>query len=612
MFWGIVVSLVVPAFGSDVKINEVLVNPAGSDSAAQAEWVELLNVGDEPIDLSGWSIERAKSSSYSRVADLPEGLILEPGAYLVVGEPKASPADIAVDQLDLGQGGDGDGVALVRADGVQEDVVVYSTTRDESVCDLSLGVNAQGISDGVGVPDCVVYGPSEGLSIGRLPDGQDTDDAAADLVELVAPTPGIANDVELPDCGALSGVVINEILPDHQDDTSGSDEGREWVELYHSGTQDVDLTGWEVRAGTSPPAKAIVVLDGVVLRPGEHLLVGGTQVEGADVVWEDSKSLGNGGDADGIVLADCAGYVADTVIYSSPNAAGWLNDLGEIAESLAPEPLPGASLARLEDGFDTDLSGEDFVVAQEPTPGRMNPIVEPVVCVPGSEGLVINEVLVNPSGSDDGLEWFELHNATDATVSLAGWGLTFVLKPDDLDGVDVVFPQGTEIRGGAFLVVGGEEAVVSVDLRIPGMPTAGNGTGGDAVALVDCEGVVIDRVVYGSDNEDGLLDDQGIFAEPVDAPGDEQSIGRVEDGVDTDEVSDWRLFALPTPGATNALSEGGGGGADVGPRGCGCGSDALPDNGDLPQEASAGCTTVPGRLTLLGWVVLFLVRRRQG
>ena len=107
VFWGIVVSFMVPAFGSDIKINEVLVNPAGSDSSAQAEWMELLNVGDAPVDLSGWSIERAKSSSYSKVADLPEGLILEPGAYLVVGEPKASPADVWVDRLDLGQGATG-------------------------------------------------------------------------------------------------------------------------------------------------------------------------------------------------------------------------------------------------------------------------------------------------------------------------------------------------------------------------------------------------------------------------------------------------------------------------------------------------------------------------
>jgi hypothetical protein len=600
------------AFGSDVRINEVLVNPPGSDSSAQAEWIELLNVSDDAVDLSGWSIERAKSSSYSRVAELPDGLVLEAGAYLVVGELKAVVSDVSVPQLDLGQGSDGDGVALVRADGVQEDVVVYSTTRDEAVCDLSLGVNAQGISDGVGVPDCVVFGPSEGFSVGRLPDGQDTDDAATDFAELASPTPGLANDTKLPDCGAMGGVVINELLPDHQDDVSGSDEGREWIELYHSGTAEIDLTGWEVRAGTSPPAKALVVLDDVVLYPGDFLLVGGSAVEGVDVVWDDSKSLGNGGDADGVVLADCAGYVADTVIYSAPNAAGWLNDLGELAESFAPEPLPGASLARLEDGLDTDRSGDDFVVAIEPTPGESNPVVEPVVCVAGTEGLVINEVLVNPSGSDDGLEWFELYNASDATASLSGWGLTFVLKPDDLDGVDVVFPAGTELTSGSFLVIGGEDAVVSVNLRIPNIPTAGNGTGGDAVALVDCEGVVIDRVVYGSDNEDGLLDDQGIFAEPVDAPGDEQSIGRFEDGVDTDEVSDWRLFALPTPGETNALAAGGGGGADVGPKGCGCGSDGLSQDPDLPQDPSAGCSTVPSRLPLMGWLALFLVRRRQG
>ena len=67
-----------------VVITEVEVNPAGFDTSA--EWVELLNTGDETVDLAGWAI----SYSYRGPGALPitgASLSLPPGGRLVFVYP---------------------------------------------------------------------------------------------------------------------------------------------------------------------------------------------------------------------------------------------------------------------------------------------------------------------------------------------------------------------------------------------------------------------------------------------------------------------------------------------------------------------------------------------
>ena len=50
--------------------------------------------------------------------------------------------------------------------------------------------------------------------------------------------------------------------------------------------------------------------------------------------------------------------------------------------------------------------------------------------------VVINEVLFDPTGSDTGLEWVELYNASDSAVNLSGWqlypdGIGYFYFPED-------------------------------------------------------------------------------------------------------------------------------------------------------------------------------------
>jgi hypothetical protein len=398
--------------------------------------------------------------------------------------------------------------------------------------------------------------------------------------------------------------VVNEVMPDPE----GSDEGLEWVELFHAGAEPVELEGWQLTGGSSPGG-ALHTFGPRLLQPGEHVVVGGALVPEADEAL--AASLGNASsNADGVILVDCEGAPSDVFVYGEANEDDWTDEAGELLSSLAPKPDGGASLARLEDGYDQDNLAGDVVVQITPTPGAANPRVEPVICVPSAGGVVINELSADAPSADDGQEWIELFNAGAAEVRVDGWQLALGTK--DFESIDLTLPGGLVIAPGGFLLIGGELGPapdVLADFSL------GNGTGGDGVRLFDCEGQSVDTVVYGDDNADGLVDDLGLLAEPVPMHPEAGSVGRVVDGRDTQDVEDWQVFAVPTPGATNVVAID----AVVGEEeGCGCGggpSTAPPTRTPPTTAPGSGCETAPLRrlawpMALLAWSAARARRRR--
>ena len=78
---------VVPALGQTnaiadhVVINEIDINPPGDDSKSIAEWVELYNPTDSPIDIGGWSI--ASTTLLKKTLKISDGTIIKPDSYLL-------------------------------------------------------------------------------------------------------------------------------------------------------------------------------------------------------------------------------------------------------------------------------------------------------------------------------------------------------------------------------------------------------------------------------------------------------------------------------------------------------------------------------------------------
>lgn len=123
---------------------------------------------------------------------------------------------------------------------------------------------------------------------------------------------------------ARAEVVLNELMPDPASDWSPSDGNEEygsledeWVEIFNSGAEAVDITGWRLRDAVSDSSWRFGFQG--VLGPGEFFVVYGNEA----YQWEDENgcarnglSLNNSGDTVTLVASDLA-TVIDQVTYAS-------------------------------------------------------------------------------------------------------------------------------------------------------------------------------------------------------------------------------------------------------------------------------------------------------
>jgi hypothetical protein len=175
--------------------------------------------------------------------------------------------------------------------------------------------------------------------------------------------------------GVHAAVVINEFLSD----PSGSDTGREWVELYNDGGAAVDLAGWTLQRDVNGPWTDTVTgraatLTGTVPAKGFFLIEDSeaATVETADVlIGTTSLGLGNASTkAEGFRLLDAAGVEQDRVVYGGvdEDRIGAEGGTGQEAPSAGGD----VALARLVDGRDTGSNFRDFVADDSPTPAEAN------------------------------------------------------------------------------------------------------------------------------------------------------------------------------------------------------------------------------------------------
>jgi len=187
-------------------------------------------------------------------------------------------------------------------------------------------------------------------------------DAPNDLFEIT-----LRGEVVLSSPGLPGTVVINEfsydpsmdgIVRDYNNDGGASSEEDEFVELYNTTNQAIDISGWSLDDSGRPSEDAFVFPSGTTLGPRRFAIVfgGGTPTGFSVPAFTGLPRLGNGGDR--IFLEDGFGDM-DSVGYED-DATGTMNNLTGIAD--------GGSFART-------LDGSSAFVVREPvdvTPGRTN------------------------------------------------------------------------------------------------------------------------------------------------------------------------------------------------------------------------------------------------
>ena len=110
---------------------------------------------------------------------------MEPGAFYLIGESDVPSefADLTLDSnLSLGNASTGvDGIRLINCLGAIEDTLLYGDL-------MAIPDEGEGLLDDQGGETFAIF-PDSGLTVGRTPDGVDTDFNTSDFSTNLTPTP---------------------------------------------------------------------------------------------------------------------------------------------------------------------------------------------------------------------------------------------------------------------------------------------------------------------------------------------------------------------------------------------------------------------------------------
>jgi hypothetical protein len=279
---------------TDIKISEVQ-----SDGL---DWVELTNVGSEPVDISGWYL---KDDDDGRDWTVPAGTEIAPGEHVVIEHE-----DAGTGGFDFGLG-NGDQVRLFLADGTTLiDGITYESHPLTSwiVVDGEVVLSAE---ETKGAPNSGVYVP---------------------------PPPA----EEHADADALR---ISEVSSDNP-------SGDDWVEILNVSDRPVELDGWYLldEKDTETPAE----FPAGPLQPGERAVLAG------------DAGLGFGlGKGDSARLFAPNGYLVDSVTWTDGEHATPSWQRAEFPDGeFAPSHVATQGAANIIGPViinETNSQGDDFV-----------------------------------------------------------------------------------------------------------------------------------------------------------------------------------------------------------------------------------------------------------
>ncbi|MFH1631648.1 MAG: lamin tail domain-containing protein [bacterium] len=507
------------------------INWAGSGASSADEWIELFNPGSESVDASGWILTGSATSG--EALGLEEGTVIKAGSALLIAnygvghdkttlgiEPGLVTASLSIPNSGLS-------IMLTNPDGVVVDQVSFTGAPDYGSTDpvASMERNLASLewhtsTSSVNLLDSTQLG-TPGVVAAIMNDDIDyIDDSNGEPGETVE-EPGDDYDDNIENTPTI---YISEI---NWAGSSGS-AADEWIELFNSGNEAVDMNGW-ILTGSATSGEALDLGEGAVIEAGSTLLIANYGI------GHDKTTLGvepglvtaalaipNSGLS--IMLVTPDGVVIDEVGFSGAPDFGSTDPRASMERDLstlewftstsninlldsAQLGTPGVVAAIMNDDIDyiDDSNGEpeetveesndddDAVDEQSETPetdgvspdnedeagsGSADATGETLETTrtyqPGD--LLISEIVSNP---EDGVEWIEIMNPGTEATDMSGWTVR------DATGKATGLTSESLGPNGYFVIDD---------------PSGQLNNGGDTVELVDPSGNVIDSVEYGTAN----------------------------------------------------------------------------------------------------------------
>ncbi len=405
----LIATLLWPTMASGEITPTVVISKIAAHEVSDHEWLEITNIGQEEVDLSGWKFYEEKIKHGLSLA-VGESMILQSGQTAIIADVATN---FIIDYPDY------DGMILDSS---------WTTLKEEGE-EIGLIDKAGNFMEMFTYP-AVNGGVLERIDLqvsgGEVSNWQNQAATEVEIEEVEEVAEG-----ENISCQQTS-LLINEFVADPADGQS------EFIELYNFSTAtSVVLDGWTLSDGAGTATK----------------LSGFVEPKGFKVIYKPNGALNNTGDA---IILRCDNRVIDGLAYGD-----WPD--GNINDN-APATTDPNSVARV------DFIGSpihDWQVTTSLTPGGPNNIIAPVVIeenpaaddnnlqhtayairhtdYDNTADIIITELLPNPDGSDNEQEFIEIYNDDDRDVDLAGWTLTD-------SSTDYVFGQQI-LTAGKYLAV---------------------------------------------------------------------------------------------------------------------------------------------------------------
>lgn len=416
---------------SSVRINELMSANAGYPSTEGLfyDWVELHNTSDSSVDISGYTLsDDVGNDKYA----FPAGTVIPADGYLVIYCSDA-----------------------VRNDGIAPFGI--SQLGDESVV---LKNSEKRI---VEIVECAAMSENEALAL----------DSSGVWTVTVQGTPGFANTEEgyaaFKKAVGMDArpVVISELMAASQavlPDCFG--EFNDWVELYNTTGETIDLTGWFLSDDPAEPTKWQFP-EGTI-QPGGRIVV---YCSGEDGVYEGElhTSFSLSASAETVVLTTNMAVVSDSVSYTKAQ-----ENCSLVFEDGTAEPL---SCGRPTPGYPNDENGYEQFCASQVAAGP----------------LAIWEVMTSndwylPQTLGECYDWVELRNISDSSVNLSDYSIT-----DDPDAQQMyVLPDKTLAPGECIaIILSGDESLSTRQYSHAGFTL---NAAEDQLFLYDNSGKLLDHV----------------------------------------------------------------------------------------------------------------------
>lgn len=353
---------------------------------------------------------------------------------------------------------------------------------------------------------------------------------------------------------AASPVVLNEIMPHPSN-------GNDWVELYNTSDQLVDLSGWSLKDSSSVMKTLSGSIDG-------H----------GFAVFEVSNRLNNAGDT--VTLIDAAAATVDSYPYGQDPGV-------DVSYGRSPDGSGAFSTTRSPTKNAANAVTTVTIGPSQPSTPTISPTSTPALPLGGQtvSGIVLSEYLPAPKSGED--EWVELYNSTDTEANVGGF------KIDDIDGGSPPFTIPAK---------GNTSFIPPRSYKTYILSSARFNNDGDSVRLLTPDGQLLEQTSY-ADTKEGVG-----FAK--DAAGNWQQTTTLTPGADNiitkPELTTGQSIATstkstkstsPTPKATTkglVLSATNPGSVQAKNIGTGAGSAGLWANNDaLPVLATASSGSAP-------------------